>query len=413
MVRTILAMLVVVGFAPTLVCQAQDKPDVKAVVEGGNAFAAGLYARLAQEEGNLFFSPSSIRTALAMTYAGAGGDTAKQMASTLHFTLDSAKLHPALAELISQLNHPGTANGSDGKDIAAYDLVVSNALWGQKGFAFKPDFLGLVKARYGAPLGLVDFKSDTEAARKTINDWVAGKTKDKIKDLIAPGILDDLTRLVLTNAIYFKSNWAEKFAKEATAAGPFKLSADKPVTVPMMHRQGRYGYAENDEFQTLEMPYRLNDLSMIVLLPKKVDGLAGLEKMLVGDGLAKCLKGLKSQNVKVTFPKFKCTREFRLDKTLQALGMPDAFNPDKADFSGMTSEDKLFISAVVHKAFVAVDEEGTEAAAATAVVMARAANGHAPSEPKTFTADHPFVFIIKHNKTGAILFMGRVADPRG
>jgi serpin B len=386
---------------------AAQKPgeDATAVANGGNAFALDLYRQLAKDQkDNLFFSPASIHTALAMTYAGAGGRTADQMAKTLHFTLGKEKLHPAFGELMKFLNSPG--KGYDGKP--AYQLVVANALWGQKGYPFKPEFTKLVKANYEAGLNELDFR-DEPVARKTINDWVAQQTKDKIKDLIPQGVINDLTRLVLTNAIYFKSNWAHQFQKQATKEEDFHVSTDKKVKASMMHQKHYFGYLETDAFQALEMPYMVNDLSMVVFLPKKVDGLPDFEKSLTVENLPKWVAGIRAEQVAVTFPKFKFTSQFGLADVLKGMGMADAFSPDAADFSGMTTMEKLFISAVIHKAFVAVDEEGTEAAAATAVFMT---SFFSPPPGKPFTADHPFLFLIKHNKTGAILFLGRVMEPK-
>jgi serpin B len=391
-----------------------SKADVAAVADGSNAFALEMYAKLASQDGNLFFSPGSLDTALAMTYAGAAGNTAKQMAKTLHFTLEVEKLHPAFAALIDKLNHPAeiTLYDDSGKNrkAPAYELTVANALWGQKGYPFRADFTKLLAASYGAAMNDVDY-ANTETAREVINNWVATQTKDKIKDLIAKGILTTDTRLVLTNAVYFKSNWDEKFQKAATKDGPFKLSAEKSVDVPLMHLTRHFGYMENDELQAVELPYKAHELAMVILLPKKTDGLAGVEKSLTADNLGKLLKDLKRTKVDLTMPKFKFTSQFGLADTLKAMGMTDAFDPNKADFSGMTSQEKLFISAVIHKAFVAVDEEGTEAAAATAVAMAPTAMPM-PEEPKVFKADHPFIFLIRHNSTGEVLFMGRVTNPK-
>jgi len=380
------------------------------------AFTADLYGQLAQQKGNLFFSPSSIETALAMTYAGAKGTTAQQMAKTLHYTGTAEEVSASFAAILKALNNPPEATDWDasGKPFKkpAFQLVVANALWGQQGYPFQPSFTELVQKNYGAGLNAVDYRQ-TEQARTTINDWVATQTKDKIKDLIAKGVLTPDTRLVLTNAIYFKSNWADKFQKFATKDGPFKLAADKSVDVPLMHQQHDFGYMENADLQLLEMPYTLRQLSMVVLLPKTVDGLAGLEKNLTAENLRQWFKGAKSESVEVTLPKFTFSAQLQLGDTLQAMGMTDAFDASKADFSGMTSAEKLCISAVIHKAFVAVDEEGTEAAAATAVVM-KGGNGHAlPKEPKVFKADHPFVFLIRHIHTGEILFIGRLANPKG
>ncbi|MCD4824930.1 MAG: serpin family protein [Phycisphaerae bacterium] len=414
-----------------------SRKHIAAVAKSGNDFAIDMYAQLAgKSKGNMFFSPASIQTALAMTYAGARGKTAEQMRKTLHLPFDDEQLHPAFAAMLKQLNTPRMAKertlvwettksieGPKGtftahglskivwKDKPVYQLVISNALWGQKEYPFRKEFTQLVKANYDAGLNNVDFGKPAQA-RKTINDWVATKTKDKIKDLIPPRALTPDTRLVLTNAIYFKSNWANEFETGATKDGPFHLSAEKKITVPLMNMQERLEYMETDTLQAIEMPYKLHDLSMIVLLPKKVDGLAAVEKTLTAGNLAKWLKQLKGETVKVTFPKYKFTNQFRLAEVLKAMGMTDAFQDGQADFSGMTTAEKLFISAVIHKAFVAVDEEGTEAAAATAVPMIMGCAMRVPPKPKVFRADHPFLFLIRHNATGSILFMGRVTNPK-
>jgi serpin B len=396
----------------------KDKADLATLADGCNAFATDLYAQLAAKPGNLFFSPASIDTALGMTYAGAAGNTADQMAKTLHFTLPADKLHPAFAKLIADLNNPTDYEAIGSVTKPAYQLSVANALWGEKGYDFKPAFLGLLKETYKAGLNEVDFKQ-SDAARKTINDWVAKETKDKIKDLIPAGVLTRDTRLVLTNAIYFKSGWAEEFTKHATKNEEFMIGdlAPQPrppetVTVPLMHKTAGFGYAETDDVQVLSLPYKAGQLDMVVLLPKmERNNLANLEKSL-GRKLGDWLKAIKHEEVIVTLPKFKFNSQFKLSDTLKAMGMTDAFDI-KASFPGITTKEALFIQEVVHKAFVAVDEEGTEAAAATAVALATLSAPIDPPTPKVFKADHPFLFMIRHTATKTILFMGRVADPKG
>jgi len=375
--------------------------------EANNAFAADLYARLAAQAGNLFFSPNSIETALAMTCAGARGETAAQMAKVLHLPAKADAVHKDFGAFLKELN---AEKGADGKP-RGYQLSAANALWGQKGYAFLPEFLDLTKTCYGAGLSELDFQTNTEGARQTINAWVEKETKDKIKDLIAPGILSPMTRLVLTNAVYFKGTWADQFQPAATKDQPFFLGGAGQVDCPLMHRKGRYAFKEGDGFAALQLPYKGGELSMIVLLPNAVDGLPKLEKDLTSANLAAWLQGFERGEVVVTLPRFKVTAAFTLGDTLQALGMSDAFNAAAADFSGMDGKRDLFISAVIHKAFVDVNEEGTEAAAATAVVM-RTGSARAPTTPKVFRADHPFVFLIRHEKSGAILFMGRLATPK-
>lgn len=379
--------------------------SLRAVVEGGNRFAFELYGRLSRNEGNLFFSPMSIDTALAMTYPGAAGSTASQISRTLGLPPSVEKSTAGFSALLEQLNHPRTYNGHP-----AYDLIVANALWGQEGYPFKPEYIRLLSTGYGAGLKETDFRR-SEAARKAINDWVAETTRDKIKDLVPPGAIDALTRLVLTNAIYFKSNWQNRFEKTATRDEPFRLPEGSPVEAPMMHQQDRFGYMDNSDLQMIELPYTWNDLSMLVLLPRKADGLTALETKLSAENLASWQTLLTTRLVDLSLPKFTFTSEFQLSNPLKEMGMADAFNPEKADFSGIASAgERLFISEVLHKAFVAVDEKGTEAAAATAVVMV-GTSLPAPEEPVTFRADHPFLFLIRHNQTGSILFLGRVINP--
>jgi len=376
--------------------------DEKAVVEGNNAFALDLYAKLKEEEGNIFFSPYSISSALAMTYAGARGRTAKQMAEVLHFDSGQERLRLAFGALIARLN----AQAKDG----GYQLSVANALWGQKGYRFLKEFLDLTRSSYGAGLRKVDFRTRAarEAARKTINTWVEKQTEGKIKNLIKPEILNRLTRLVLTNAIYFKGNWARQFEKGYTKDSLFWIAPDKKLEVPMMYQSRELKYTEGDTFQALELPYVDNELSMVVLLPKKIDGLAELEGLLTASNLKEWFGNLRQQEVRVYLPRFRMTSEFRLDEVLQSMGMTDAFSLPPADLSGMTGGMDLFISAMLHKAFVEVNEKGTEAAAATAEVVAEA---EAPTLPPVFRANHPFIFLIRDTQSGAILFLGRVVNP--
>jgi len=383
-------------------------PNQQTVVAGNNKFALELYGKLentstslsAGQQGNLFLSPYSISTALAMTSAGARGQTEKQMAETLCFApMKNEQFHKTFGEIIGQLNASGEKGG--------YALVVANALWGQKDYNFLPEFLTFVKKNYEGDLQQVDFATQTEATRKKINAWVESKTKDKIKELIKPGTLDSMTRLVLTNAIYFKGKWAAQFKPESTKDLPFTLLNGEKVNTPTMSQTGKFGYMETNDIQALEMPYVNNDLSMVILLPKKADGIKGLEKELVSDNLAGWLAKIYKREVQVFIPRFKMTSEFELAKVLGEMGMPDAFS-GKADFSGMTGNKDLFISAVVHKAYVDVNEEGTEAAAATGVTMKL--TSVAPPPP-VFRADHPFIFLIRDNQTGSILFLGRVANP--
>jgi serpin B len=396
------------------------KASEELVVAGNNEFALNLYQRLRGEEGNLFFSPYSISTALAMTYAGARGQTASQMAEVLCFPVESGRAEQSApksglpAELDSQ--QFASAFGTLVKDLnakgrkGAYQLAVANALWGQKGYGFLGQFMDFVEKHYGGRLNEVDFAGVTEAARQTINAWVEKQTNDKIKNLIARGVLDSMTRLVLTNAIYFKGDWASQFDKDRTQQNaPFTLSDGGKVNVPMMNQQERFRYMETETFQGLELAYAKDELSMIVLLPKDVNGLGALEKSITQKNLSQWLGRLGKREVVVFLPKFKLTSQFRLASVLKAMGMTDAFSRS-ADFSGMDGKRDLFISAVIHKAYVDVNEEGTEAAAATGVTMRLTSVGPG-GRPPVFRADHPFLFLIRDNRSGSILFIGRVMNP--
>ena len=389
------------GAAPAKAAADADKGAIGSAV---NDFAFDLYAKLSAQKGNLFYSPQSVSTALTMTWAGARGGTADQMAKVLHLPAEKPEsIHAANAKLLASL--------SGSREKQGFELSVANALWGQKGYPWVADFLGLLKANYGAGLNEVDFVKDTEGARKTINLWVEQQTREKIKELIAEGVLDSATRLVLTNAIYFKGDWASQFKKDQTVDGDFFTEGDKKVSVPMMHQTGNFSYFDGGDFQVLELPYKGDALSMVILLPKAKDGLGAFEKTLSAEKVAGWVKGLRPwrPGVRVTLPKFQTTGQFKLNDTLSAMGMSLAFSGD-ADFSGMNGRKDLYISAVIHKAFVDVNEEGTEAAGATAVVMREKAM---PSPPVEFRADHPFVFLIRDVRSGCILFLGRLADPKG
>jgi serpin B len=392
--KQLLSSLIACLVLPPAAGSVQPPPSTAAdkaeAVEGNNTFAAALYGQLRNQSGNLFFSPASISTALAMTYAGARGETAAEIAATLHFKLPPDRLHPAMGALLADLN--AAHNG--------YELHAANALWAQRDYRILDDFLKLNKADYGAGFNQVDFKGATEAARSTINRWVEQKTNDKIK-------------LVLTNAIYFKGDWQTPFEIEATKIEDFHLSSAQSIKAPLMHRTGAYNYLKADSLQALELPYKSGELSLVVFLPNEVNDLPALEQSMSASNLKQWLTGLRPMGkVIVTIPKFKLTRQFQLQETLGAMGMPRAFEAGVADFSGMTGNRQLCISAVIHKAFIDLDEQGTEAAAATAVVMSRAMMpAPDPTPPPVFRADHPFIFLIRDNRSGSILFMGRVTDP--
>ncbi len=388
--------------APLPAQPGQPADDAATVARDGNAFALELYGQLARRDGNLFFSPYSLSSALGMTYAGARGKTAQDMARTLHFSLPADRLAAAQGELGRALR------GGKGRP---YQLTVANALWAQRGFSFLPAFTQATQAHYGAGLHQVDFRGATEAARQTINRWVENETQQKIQDLLPDGVLDPDTRLVLTNAIYFKAAWANPFPARATKPEDFALASGKRVAVPMMHQVKRYGVVETDTFQVLDLPYQQHDLSMVIVLPRRANGLPAVEREATAERLRELLNKRRPAEVVLSLPKFKMTRQFQLKDVLSGMGMASAFGRT-ADFSGMSTEDRLHIQDVIHKAFIDVDEKGTEAAAATAVVVGvRTAALPGQAERVVFRADHPFLFVIRENRTGVILFAGRVENP--
>ncbi len=384
------------------------------IVTGNARFALDLYDRL-KGDGNLFFSPYSVSTALAMTYAGARGETEREMAEVLHFPVaeppTEAAAEPADGESAIRAGVAGAFGALD-KGLAAdpetrgYSLHVANSLWGHLDYPFLDSYIEFVDEHFDAPLSLVDFVRDAEGARLEINAWVEERTRERIKDLIPSGTLTPETVLVLTNAIYFKGNWAVEFDPERTRDAEFH-GLGGTTTVRMMSRKGDYGYAENEDVQVLELPYRGDDLSMVVILPKVPGavGLDALERSLTVERLDAWLGAVREREIAVHVPRFTMTwGTAELRDHLVALGMERAFSSRAADFTGMSEIRDLFVSNVLHKAFIEVNEEGTEAAAATAVVMART------SMSPTFRADRPFVFMIRDRNTGSILFLGRITD---
>ena len=389
--------------------QRLTSPDVSQanlaeLVSGNSRFAFDLYQAIRGEDGNLFYSPYSISVALAMTYAGARGETELQMADTLHFVLSQGRLHPSFNGLDLELTQRG--EGAEGKDEEGFRLNIVNAIWGQDGYEFLAEFLDALAENYGAGLRLLDFVNAPEESRVTINDWVSDETESRIEDLIPQGLIDPATRLVLTNAIYFNAAWQHPFMENLTADGSFYLLDGSKVTVPMMTQSESFGYAAGEGYQAVELPYDGQELSMVILLPEAGE-FEPFEASLSAEEVDAIVQDLGSRQVALTMPTFEFESDFSLADTLVDMGMPDAFSGN-ADFSGMTGDRDLFISDVIHKAFVSVDEAGTEAAAATAVVMKRSA---VPEEPVEVTVDRPFVFLIRDIETGAILFVGRVVDP--
>lgn len=383
--------------------------DFEKLVAGNTAFAMDLYEQLRGEDGNLFFSPYSVTLALAMTYAGARGDTAAQMAETLRFRLPDEELHAAFNALDQAL-----AEEMEGLDPEAGDqftLSIANSLWGQDGYPFLQEFLDTLALNYGAGLRLLDYANDPEGARIIINDWISDETREKIQDLIPQGAITDLTRLVLANAIYFKATWLHQFEEELTQQGTFALLDGGEVTVPMMSwsEPVRIGYGQGDGYQAVSLPYIGNRAAMTIIVPD-AGHFAEFEAKLTADKIGRIVDGLEHKSVDLNLPKFTYEQSISMADTLAQMGMPDAFDPDVADFSGMDGTRLLYITDVFHKAFVAVDEVGTEAAAATAVIVGLESM---PSVDVELTVDRPFIYLIRDLDTGSILFLGRVVNPAG
>ncbi|MBN1944527.1 MAG: serpin family protein [Bradymonadales bacterium] len=374
------------------------------LVDGNSAFAFDLYQELLKDaDGNLFYSPHSISLALAMAFAGAEGNTEAEMAETLHFTLEEARLHSAFNALDQELASRG--EGAQGRDGEGFRLKIVNATWGQTGYSFLMSFLDVLAENYGAGLRLLDFRQAPEESRVTINDWVSENTEGRIEDLLQPGVISSDTRLVLTNAIYFNAAWSIQFEEDVTTQEPFQPLEGNQVTVDMMHLSDSLGYTEGDGYQAVELLYDGEELSMVVIVPD-AGQFEAFEAGLSSERIAGIIGSMEVANGSLAMPRFEFVSEFSLVETLMALGMIDAFG--NADFSGIDGTYNLLISDVVHKAFVAVDEAGTEAAAATAVVFVESA---APMDEFELTIDRPFLFAIRDIPTGALLFVGRVVNP--
>jgi serpin B len=399
-----------VGQTPTPVIMT-DAGSTKAVADASNRFAFDLYSRLAKDReytgSNIFFSPFSLSSALAITYEGARGKTADEIRSVFYFPASDSARRRGFAGLNAGIN----------SGDPSYSLRTANALWAEKTYPFLTEYVSTAERSYGAKTTNLDFKGNPEDSRITINTWVEDKTENRIRDLIPSGVIDPMTRLVITNAIYFKGDWVKQFDKNKTTDADFRISPGRIVRVSMMQRTDEdaiYLYMENSDLQMLSMPYEHTtgkELSMIVLLPKS-DSLTATEASLTAGTLSALQQSATSRRVMVYFPKFILKTKYSLPETLGAMGMPTAFTGN-ADFSGMDGTNNLLISDVIHQAFVDVNEEGTEAAAATAVVMKLAAAPANPEPVPVFRADHPFIFLIQDDETGAILFMGRVVDPAG
>ena len=386
--------------------------DLDELVRGNNAFAFDLYRALRDREGNLFYSPFSISQALAMTSAGARGETLRQMEATLHHRLPPTSLHPAFNALDRTLASRGQASGGAPNDAGEagqyFRLNIANAIWGQDGYHFLPDFLDVLAEHYGAGMMAVDFAGAPDESRVRINNWVAEETAGKVEDLLPQRSVDHSTRLVLTNAIYFNASWLWQFDQRDTKVRLFHLAGGATVMVPMMTETTKefYGYAKCDGYQVVDVPYSWGEMSMTILLPDE-GKLGKFEDSLDSEMLGRIVDDIEIDYVTLTMPLFEFESEFNLGDTLAGMGMPDAFGGG-ADFSGMTGSRALWISEVVHKAFMSVDEEGTEAAAATGVVILTSGTSKDPIE---VTVDRPFIFLIRDIGTGTVLFMGRVSNP--
>ncbi len=377
--------------------------DMQAVADGNNHFALELYGKLSEAEKgkNLFFSPYSIHTALGMTATGAKGTTRDQMVKVLHLPEDEQK---------------ALACGDLGRYYAqprkAFELAVANSVWGQSGFPWRAEFLTLQKERFGAGFREADFRTNPDTERVRINKWVESKTHDRVKDLLRPEHIDKQTRMVLANAIYFKGTWTTQFPTKKTRDVLFHLADGGRINVPTMYEEVKCRWGLINDVpgaKILELPYSGGELSMVVLLPKLPDGLPAIERRLAPDALSKWLEAMyhPTKPVGVSLPKFRFERSYDLPEKLKALGMVDAFIDGMADLTGMT-EVRLCITAVAHKAYIDVNEEGSEAAAATAVVVSESFG-----DPPAFTIEHPFLFLIRDVKHGTILFLGRVTNPKG
>ena len=408
MTRLLKAVAVVVAGA-SAVAAAEVPPiavppaDARALVEGGNAFAIDLYKKLAAEKGNVVCSPYSVSAALAMTYAGARGETATEMAKVLGFTALGERVHPAQADLARRLK------GDSVKGRPEFN--VANALWGQRGVEFRPEFLKLTQANYGAGLREVDYDANPEAARDAINGWVRDQTKGKIPKLLLPGMVTRGTRLTLTNAIYFKGSWLHEFPIEGTVDDQFRVSATETVPIRMMNAHMKGLCYEGDVVKAVRLPYQGGGKSMLVVVPDEVEGLAAVGGQLTSAQVKKWWLATTSADVKLQLPKFKARYNVLLGGILNRMGMTRPFGASTADFGGIVEGEKWSISDVVHEAVVEVDEEGTVAAAATAVIMLAPISP--PSRPRhvTVRADRPFLFLIVDDATQAIVFVGRVVKP--
>jgi serpin B len=379
--------------------------DFSALVEGNNALAFNLYQSLRSGEGNIVFSPYSFSLAMAMTFAGARNKTESQMAQALNFTLPEDRLHPAFNKLDLSLIHESQVQSNGGQTL---QLDTANAVWAEQSLPFQQPFLDLLARNYGAGLKLGDFINQPAEVRTEINQWVSGQTHQKINNLIPEGAIDQLTRLVLVNAIYFKADWENQFNPLNTKNAPFHLQDGSVTQAKMMSNTFiDVPFTTGDGYKAVELDYLGKTAALDILVPdeSKFDEFEG---QLNGNKFNDILDGMKPEKLSLSVPKFSFSTDLDLGSHLASMGMPDAFDPNLADFSGMTGSRDLFISKVFHQAFVAVDEKGTEAAAATSVIMAPTSI-LMPGE--SLTIDRPFIFIIRDIANKQILFVGRILNP--
>jgi serpin B len=391
----VLVMALIIFGAFEAESQAAETNDL---VHGNTTFALDLYSRLKATPGNLFVSPFSISTCLALAYGGARGETAAQMGKVLHFP--NADPHAAFGELQRQMTEAMKPMG--------VQLDIANALWAQQGYSFNPAFIELAQNQYRANIRQIDFMTQAEAAAGEINKWVSEKTRGKIERVLSQGNLTLLTRLVLINAIYFKGNWVTRFEKSETQEQYFHLANGSSIMTPLMHHFQEAKYMATETFQAVELPYLGNETSMVILLPRQVNGVGQLEQVLSLQLLTTIFSRLNQQEIELFLPRFTMDSQVDLTGVLAALGMRNAFGTT-ADFSGIRGGQPLWISGVFHHAWVEVNEQGTEAAAVTAVPLT--GGSRAPSSPPIVRADHPFLFLIRDLRSGSLLFIGRLSAP--
>ena len=381
----------------------------QALADDTSKFAAAFYQQIRQKEGNIIYSPLSISLALSMTLAGAETTTEEAMMQSLQYSLPEDQVHPAFNALLlaieaSEENKPEESEGSN------FQLNIANSIWGQSGYPFASDFLDVLARYYDAGMYNIDYISNPEAARELINQWIEDETEDKIQDLIPPGAINELTRLVLANAIYFNGSWRFPFNEDATYPAPFHMLNGSEATVDRMKLSGEsLAYSDGDNYQAVQLPYLSQDFVMTLLVPDE-GKFNYFEDDLAAEKIKEISTNLTVELVNLEMPKFDFETSTDAKKPLAALGMAEAFQSDTADFSGITDVEDIFISDVLHKATITVDEEGTEAAAATVVIM-RAVSAPETKEPISLVIDRPFLFMIQHQPTGSILFMGRVLEP--